>query len=295
MSWGLIAMLAGEAALVSNAEHTRDLKALYALLEAQQSPVALRANTPPVPGVYQTDRVEKNSTPCVMRLTSTIPAFKVGDAVNPAPISKTYVLEWAKVEWLTAEPLGARFGPGGQGWQRRGLYMNDAAQGAKLAPLVSRIAARCSGQKPLSAEEHLARRKAALAAIPPARMAEVYPAGLNWAFTRWRMSPAEVVAASRGALSIEKPDASTNSPGGDAVGIHTFLGLPFQARLRFYGNRSLRDVTLRSENDAHCQEVQKYYARGPGGFVAEFPERNLEVTFTRIQRSCELFHKPIRL
>lgn len=80
------------------------------------------------------------------------------------------------------------------------------------------------------------------------------PAAADWQYTRWGMSPEQVVAASRGAVQLGPPPSGKTYEGltGRARGVHNEAGASFDAYFHFDAEFRLARVALERTGGADC-------------------------------------------
>ena len=80
------------------------------------------------------------------------------------------------------------------------------------------------------------------------------PAAADWQYTRWGMSPEQVVAASRGAVQMGPPPSGKTYENltGRARGVHTEAGASFDAYFHFDADLRLARVALERTGGTDC-------------------------------------------
>jgi hypothetical protein len=80
------------------------------------------------------------------------------------------------------------------------------------------------------------------------------PAAADWQYTRWGMSPEQVVAASRGAVQLGPPPSgkSYENLTGRARGVYTEAGASFDAYFHFDAEARLARVALERTGGTEC-------------------------------------------
>ena len=84
--------------------------------------------------------------------------------------------------------------------------------------------------------------------------ASAAPAAADWQYTRWGMSPEQVVAASRGAVQLGPPPSGKTYDGltGRARGVHNEAGASFDVYFHFDARVGLARVALERTGGADC-------------------------------------------
>lgn len=84
--------------------------------------------------------------------------------------------------------------------------------------------------------------------------ASAAPAAADWQYTRWGMSPEQVVTASRGAVQLGPPPSGKTYEGltGRALGVHTEAGASFDAYFHFDAQVRLARVALERTGGTDC-------------------------------------------
>lgn len=130
----------------------------------------------------------------------------------------------------------------------------------------------------------------------------------DWQWTRWGMTPEELVAASAGNVRLVSADGIESDRGGVKLAEGTFVAgrFQFQADFRFFGGR-LAGVALRPPGE-QCGDLEywvldRYGERDgrtqyAGSFVWRLEDVNTEVSFaqtgSRTGPSCGLRYRAIR-
>lgn len=81
------------------------------------------------------------------------------------------------------------------------------------------------------------------------------PANAHWQFTKWGMTPEQVIAASNG--TVKQGDGAVSAQGGDtedASGTYSVNGASFDASF-FFENAKLKTVTLSSRDGKLCAQT----------------------------------------
>ena len=83
------------------------------------------------------------------------------------------------------------------------------------------------------------------------------PAAADWRYTRWGMSPEQVVAASRGAVQLGPPPSGKTYENltGRARGVHTEDGASFDAYFHFDAQTRLARVALERTGGTDCAAI----------------------------------------
>lgn len=83
------------------------------------------------------------------------------------------------------------------------------------------------------------------------------PAGAHWQFTKWGMTPAQVIEASNGTASVG--DGAKSGRGDDtveAIGTYVAGETSFTAKF-WFGHQGLSMVALQLRDDGKCLDVQR--------------------------------------
>lgn len=85
------------------------------------------------------------------------------------------------------------------------------------------------------------------------------PAAADWQYTRWGMSPEEVVAASRGAVQLGPPPSGKTYEGltGRARGVHNEAGATFDVYFHFDAQFRLARVALERTSGTACAALHR--------------------------------------
>jgi hypothetical protein len=97
--------------------------------------------------------------------------------------------------------------------------------------------------------------KAGLASLALVSLAALgAEARADWQYTRWGMTPEEVVAASRGAVQLGPPPSGKTYPEltGRARGVHTGEGATFDAYFHFDAGFRLKKIALERTAGTAC-------------------------------------------
>jgi hypothetical protein len=141
--------------------------------------------------------------------------------------------------------------------------------------------------------------------IAVAAISAAAPAQAHWQFTRWGMTPAQVMAASSGTARKGEGDASAQ---GDAtrqvVGDYAAGSFKFAVSYWFDGS-GLARITMSQKDDAMCRELQRDLTARygepveyEGGSVqrrmwADKPSGNRVVLISTNLAFCELQYAPL--
>ena len=106
------------------------------------------------------------------------------------------------------------------------------------------------------------------------------PAAADWRYTRWGMSPEQVVAASNGAVQLGPPPQGKTYDNltGRALGKHEADGATFLAFFHFDAANGLAKVALERSGGTACAALQ-------GALVAQFgaPAKSTRNNFATIE------------
>ncbi|WP_133773434.1 hypothetical protein [Enterovirga rhinocerotis] len=99
------------------------------------------------------------------------------------------------------------------------------------------------------------------------------PAIADWQYTRWGMSPAQVIEAGGGIKPWRRPEADTSTGIIQLVGSYQSSGIGFRAEFKFSQNRLTRVVL--TPKSADCNSLKALMARtygripGQGGTIIQ--------------------------
>ena len=129
------------------------------------------------------------------------------------------------------------------------------------------------------------------------------PAAAEWQYTRWGMSPAEVVAASNGKARLAKPDKATNTVFGSTGAEADYSEPPYSFRVVFnFRYDKLTQVTLHPVGKTDCTPIANgLIARlGPPAIDSLYTgitkyawtntARATDVTLLRVPEACAILY-----
>lgn len=132
------------------------------------------------------------------------------------------------------------------------------------------------------------------------------PSSQGWNYTRWGMTPEQVVAASNGAVRLHAPPPVRGATGSTlAAGTMPGGAFDFEVTFTFDQSRALTHVNLKApvaECPAVVRELNRVYGRpyhAPRSNIAvqaswEDRSKNLDVSFFGSSVGCLVTYKPAR-